>query len=129
MRNIEPKKEYYLLVYGANNPSRIDFIINEEKQKQNNNYDDKNRTLNEFESEVEILFYYFTTNQKNYKYLVSQDILNYESIQDSFGLNIQIPQLKRRDTFGRENYLDSMNYTFIVSEKKLTLPIWNQPVI
>ena len=119
VRNIEPKKEYYLLVYGANNPSKIDFIINEEKQKQNNNYDDKNRTLNEFESEVEILFYYFTTSQKNYKYLVSQDILNYESIQDSFGLNIQIPQLKRRDTFGRENYLDSMNYTFIVSEKKI----------
>jgi hypothetical protein len=119
VRNIEPKKEYYLLVYGANNPSKIDFIINEEKQKQNKTYDEKNKTVNEFESEVEILFSYFTTNQKNYKYLVSQDILNYESIQDSFGLNIQIPQLRRRDTFGRESYLDSMNYTFIVSEKKI----------
>ena len=119
VRNIEPKKEYYLLVYGANNPSKIDFIINEEKQKQNNNYDDKNKTKNEFDSEVEILFNYFTTSQKNYKYLVSQDVLNYESIHDSFGLNIKIPQLRRRDTFGRENYLNSMNYTFIVSEKKI----------
>jgi len=116
VRDIEPKKEYYLLVYGTNNPFWIDFI-NSQTKKERNNDDDKNKVKNEFESEVEILFYYFTTNQKNYKYLVSQDTLNYESIQDSFGLNIFIPQLRRRDTFGRENYLDSMNYTFIVSEK------------
>ena len=119
VRNIEPKKEYYLMVYGANNRREIDYLINEEKKKQGIYDDDKNKTVNEFESEVEILFYYFTTNQKNYKYLVTQDILNYESIKDSFGLNIKIPQLRRRDTFGRENYLDSMNYTFIVSEKKV----------
>ena len=64
------------------------------------------------------MFNYFTTSQKNYKYLVSQDVLNYESIHDSFGLNIKIPQLRRRDTFGRENFVDSMNYSIIISNQK-----------
>ena len=67
---------------------------------------------------VDILFVYYTTNKKNYNYLVTQDYLNYESKDDYYSLKIKLPELKRRDLLGRENYVDYMNYTFIVSEKE-----------
>ena len=115
VRNLE-SKEYYLMVYGARNKRSIESIINEENKKNQNENKEED---DEDKAEVELLFYYYTTTEKDYKYLVTKDILNYESIYDSLGINIQLPELKRRDTFGRENYVDFMNYTFIVSEKKV----------
>ena len=118
VRNLE-EKEYYLMVYGARNPRSLDLIINEEKE--NKNYENKNSDEDNKEnsSEVEILFFYFTISQKNYNYFVTSDSLNYVPIYDSFGVKIKLPELKRRDTFGRESYVDHMNYTFIISEKKI----------
>ena len=113
VRNLE-EKEYYLTVFGANNPRSLDLLIDEEGNNKKNNEDNK-----EYFSEVEILFFYFTINQKNYNYLVTHDTLNYESIYDGLGVKLKLPELKRRDTFGRENYVDHMNYTFIISEKKV----------
>ena len=129
VRNLE-SKELYLMVYGARNPRNLDLLINEEKEKENkNNKNNENSENNEnknndeenkeYSSEVEILFFYFTISQKNYNYLVTKDSLSYESIYDSFGVILKLPELKRRDTFGREKYVDYMNYTFIISEKKV----------
>ena len=112
-RHLE-SKEYYLMVYGARNAGRIERIINEDKAM----HLQEGEEIDEEKAEVELLFYYYTTTEKDYKYLVTKDTLNYESIYDSLGVNIQLPELKRRDTFGRENYVDFMNYTFIVSERK-----------
>ena len=99
-------KEYYLIVYGAN--EKLDLFIDEKgengKGKKNGN--------------SEILFYYYTTNRKNYNYLVTNDTLYYEGIDDYYNIKIKLPALKKRDAFGRENYIDYMNYTFIVSENK-----------
>lgn len=103
------------MVYGARNSRSIERIINEENKKNQN----ENKEEDDDKAEVELLFYYYTTTEKDYKYLVTKDILNYESIYDSLGVNIQLPELKRRDTFGRENYVDFMNYTLIISEKKV----------
>jgi hypothetical protein len=114
VRHLE-SKEYYLMVYGARNSRSIERIINEENKKNQN----ENKEEEDDKAEVELLFYYYTTTEKDYKYLVTKDILNYESIYDSLGVNIQLPELKRRDTFGRENYVDFMNYTLIISEKKV----------
>ena len=114
VRHLE-NKEYYLMVYGARDRKNIEQLINEENKRQSGNKEEED----EDRAEVELLFYYYTINEKDYKYLVTKDTLNYESIYDSLGVNIQLPELKRRDTFGRENYVDFMNYTLIVSEKKV----------
>ena len=105
IENIEVK-EYYLMIYGSN--SRII----------NSDLDESEANNKEKKSEVDLLFMYYTTNKRNYNYLVSQDFLNYEGKNDYYSIKIQLPELKKRDTLGRENYVDYMNYTFIVSEKK-----------
>ena len=64
------------------------------------------------------MFYYYTTTTRNYNYLVTNDWLNYESQDDYYNIKILLPELKRRDSLGRENYIDYMNYTLIVSESK-----------
>ena len=66
------------------------------------------------------IYYFFIIQlkKKNYNYLVSQDYLNYECKNDFYNVKIKLPEIKRRDTLGRENYVDYINYTFIVSEKK-----------
>ena len=106
VRNLKVK-EYYLLVYGAKKP-KINIDIKEKEE-------------NEVESSdiIEILFFYYTTNTKTYNYLVTQDSLNYESKEGNCIINFKLPELKNRDTFGREKYVDYMNYTFIVSENKV----------
>ena len=103
VRNLE-EKTYYLTLFGA----KYDFesIING-----NGNID------KEEENKVDVLFYYYTTNEKKYNYLVTQDSLIYES-KDNFSLKVFIPVIKKRDTLGKENNVDSMNYTLIVSDQK-----------
>ena len=98
-------KEYYLTLFGINTKINVDLFIHEEiesSQRQN----------------VDVLFYYYTTRKKYYNYLVTQDSLLYESNDKFYSVKLTIPELKKRDIFGKENYADSMNYTFIVSDKK-----------
>ena len=95
------------MVYGAKKAT--DEIIKNNNEEIN---------LNNDGLETDILFIYYTTKKKNYNYLVSQDYLNYESKNDYYYVKIKLPDLKKRDILGRENYVDYMNYTFIVSEKK-----------
>ena len=106
VENIEVK-EYYLMVYGAKKAT--DELIN---------IKDREINLNNKGSETDILFIYYTTKKKNYNYLVSQDFLNYETKNNYYDVKIKLPDLKKRDILGRENYVDYMNYTFIVTEKK-----------
>ena len=105
VRNIEPK-EYYLMVYGAKFED-LDYFFDDEKEKEKANKEN-----------TEILFYYYTTTTRNYNYLVTNDFLNYESQDDYYNIKFILPALKKRDAYGRENYIDYMNYTLIVSESK-----------
>ncbi len=102
VRNLEVK-EYYLIVYGDKSiPEFLDTST-------------KNETISY--SEVDMLFKYYTTSEKKYQYLFTQDILTYDINFDNSGAKIQLPELKKRDTLGRENYADFMNYTLIVTDK------------
>ena len=92
-------KEYFLIVYGSSLPN-LDLYIDENEKEENS----------------EILFYYYTTNKKNYNYLVTRDNLYYEGSDNYYNIKIKLPELKKRDAFGRENYVDYMNYTLIVTE-------------
>ena len=108
VENLEVK-EYYLTVFGSNKALK-DLDIKKKLEELNKK---------ELEgTQVDILFIYYTTNKKNYNYLVTQDFLNYESDDDYHSLKIKLPELKKRDILGRENYVDYMNYTFIVSENE-----------
>ena len=104
-RNIEAK-EYYLMVYGSQIED-LDLFIDDEKEKE------------EIKKEnTELLFYYYTTTSKNFNYLVTTDLINYKSQDDYYNIKFILPELKKRDAFGRENYIDYINYTLIVSESK-----------
>ena len=96
-------KEYYLTLFGSNNRPEMDLYINEKDEKDNNN--------------VDVLFYFFTTNKKNYNYLITNDSLIYETKDNYYSLIITIPEIKERDAFGKEKYVNSMNYTLIVSDQ------------
>ena len=111
IRNLE-KKEYYLIIFGANT---LDLFINE-KNNENNEPTKDNKDAN---NNIDLLFVYYTTNEKNYNYLVTIDLLNIESKGNSVKINI--PELKKRDTSGREKNVDSMNYTLIISNQKKDL--------
>ena len=100
VRNLE-EKNYYLTLFGGNSDINT---INENEEKK-----------------VDVLFYYYTTNEKKYNYLVTQDSLIYESKDNFYSLKLYIPEIKKRDTFGKVNNVDSMNYTLIVSDQKTDL--------
>ena len=103
INNIEVK-EYYLIIFGSNNTQEIDSHINENEK-----------------NNVDVLFYYYTTNKKIYNYLVTDDSLIYKTKNYFSSIKVFIPELKKRDIFGKENYADSMNYTFIISDQKKDL--------
>ena len=99
VKNLEIK-EYYLTLYGGNIFNEL--FIEEKDEKQDNT-----------KSKLDLLFFYYTTNEKKYNYLVTQDMLKCENIGDS--IELQIPELKKR---GIENNADSINYSFIISDQK-----------
>lgn len=108
VRNLE-EKEYFLTLYGANNRREIDLILNEEKES---------NSKSEGGNEVDVLFFYYTTTEKRYNYLVTNDSLNYDSNDDFYSVKFTLPELRKRDTLGRENFVDSMNYSIIISNQK-----------
>ena len=99
VRNLEVK-EYYLMIYGKKG-----LKISLEKDTESDG--------------LELLFLYYTTNAKKYNYLVTKDSLDYESKDDFHSISFILPELKKRDILGREKYVDYMNYTCVVSEKKI----------
>ena len=102
-------KEYYLVVFGADNKKDVDSFLDEKDKEEKNNNNKKGENF-------EMLFYYYTTNTRSYNYLVTPDTLFYENNKNN--IKFKLPELKKRDAFGRENYVDYINYTFIVSENK-----------
>jgi hypothetical protein len=108
IRNLE-KKEYYLILFGADTFD----LFRDEKNDENKEKTKDNKDTN---NDIDLLFVYYTINEKNYNYLVTIDLLNIESKENSIKINI--PELKKRDTSGREKYADSMNYTLIISDQK-----------
>jgi len=108
VRNLE-EKDYYLTIYGANNRREIDSILNEDNES-----DQKSEGGNQ----VDVLFFYYTTNEKKYNYLVTNDSLTYDSSDNFYSVKFTLPELRKRDTFGRENFVDSMNYSLIISNQK-----------
>jgi hypothetical protein len=105
VRNIEVK-DYYLMIYGNNNDV-YDIFINENKEEE------KRKTTS---SQVDLLFNYYTTNEKYFNYLFTQDTFTYETNPDRTNIKMKLPELKKRDTLGKENYADYMNFTVVVSE-------------
>ena len=97
-------KEYYLTIFDSNNNQENDIHINKREK-----------------NIVDVLFYYYTTNKKLYNYLVTNDSLIYKTKNTFSSIKLFIPELKKRDVFGKENYADSMNYTFIISDQKKDL--------
>ena len=105
VKNIKAQ-DYYLMLYSDRSEKLLDKNKNSKKDQ-------------ELKSDIDLLFFYYTTNSKKYNYLVTKDYFNYESDDDFYSIKFILPELKNRDTLGRENYNDYMNYTFIVSEKKM----------
>jgi hypothetical protein len=108
VRNLE-EKEYFLTLYGANNRREIDLILNEDKES---------NPKSEGGNEVDVLFFYYTTSEKKYSYLVTNDSLNYDSNDYFYSVKFTLPELRKRDSLGRENFVDSMNYSIIISNQK-----------
>ena len=104
VRNLQ-LKEYYLILFGGSEENNFEIMANNKNIVNNNN-------------EVDVLFYYYTTSEKNYNYLVTQDTIKYESKDDFYSINLILPETKKRDIFGRENYAKGMKYSFIITDEK-----------
>ena len=111
VRNLQVK-EYFLILFAANEEN-FDIIL-DNKNISNNNNNVNNRKY----SEIDVLFYYYTINEKNFNYLVTQDSLKFESPDDFYSIILFLPETKRRDIFGRENKEQNMNYFFIITDEK-----------
>ena len=109
VKNLE-SKEYFLILFGGSENSKFDIDINNTNNNENNK--------KEKENEIDVLFYYYTTSEKNFNYLVTNDTLEYESKDDFNSIIFMIPETKKRDIFGRENYANSMDYSFIFTDEK-----------
>jgi hypothetical protein len=82
VRNLE-ESEYFLTLFGANNKRDIDFILNQDK--------DPNQRP-EGGNEVDVLFSYYTTTEKKYNYLVTNDLLHYDTTDDFYSVKFNIPE-------------------------------------
>jgi hypothetical protein len=111
VRNLQVK-DYFLILYAANEENNFDIILD------NKNTSNTNENKNSKYSEIDVLFYYYTINEKNFNYLVTQDSLKFESPDDFYSINLYLPETKKRDIFGRENKEQNMNYFFIITDEK-----------
>ena len=107
LRDLEIK-EYYLTLFGANNKKEMNLFIDEEEEKKDQ----------DAENNVDILFHYYTTNIKNFDYLITNDSLIYKSLNEFNSIKIIIPESKKRNAFGIENDVDSMNYTLFITDQE-----------
>ena len=113
VRNLQVR-DYYLILFGSNEENNFDIIINDNKNISSNNKNENNNDI----KEVDVLFFYYTINEKNYNYLVTQDNIKYESRDDFYTINFILPETKKRDIFGKENSAKEMNYFFIITDNK-----------
>ena len=109
VRNIQAK-DYYLILFGGSEENNFDIVIND-KSSNTNTYVNNN-------NEVDVLFFYYTTSEKNFNYLVTQDNIKFESKDDFYSINFILPETKKRDIYGRENFAENMEYSFILTDKK-----------
>ena len=104
VRNLQ-LKVYYLILFGGSEENNFEIMaINKDIVGDNN--------------EVDVLFYYYTTSEKNYNYLLTQDTIKYESRDDFYSINLILPETKKRDIFCRENFAKGMKYSFIITDEK-----------
>ena len=115
VRNLQ-LKEYYLILFGGSEENNFEIMANNKE----NNFEimANNKNIVNNNNEVDVLFYYYTTSEKNYNYLVTQDTIKYESKDDFYSINLILPETKKRDIFGRENYAKGMKYSFIITDEK-----------
>ena len=106
-------KDYFLILFGANEEDRFDIIMNDKNVNKNNA-----NVNNIYNNEVDVLFFYYTINQKNFNYLVTQDSLKFESLDDFYSINLHLPETKKRDIFGKEKSEQNMDYFFIITDDK-----------
>ena len=108
VKNLQAK-EYFLILFGGNEDNNFDIVIDNANKEINTNTN---------EIQIDVLFFYYTTSEKNFNYLVTKDNLEYESKDDFNSINFILPETKKRDIFGRENFANSMNYSFIFTDEK-----------
>ena len=105
VRNLK-LKVYYLILFGGSEENNFEIMANDKDVVNNNN-------------KVDVLFYYYyTTSEKNYNYLVTQDTIKYESKDNFYSINLILPETKKRDIFGQENFAKGMKYSFIIKDEK-----------
>ena len=100
IRNCE-MKEYYLMIFGKKN--ELDFFIDE---------NDENN------APVDILFYYYTIKENEFKYLATPDSMIYDIENNYKSIIVKLPELRNRDIFGKENNINDLNFTVIISTDK-----------
>ena len=100
IRNCE-MKEYYLMIFGKKN--KLDFFIDEN--------DENNEP-------VDILFYYYTIKENEFKYLATPDSMIYDIENNYKSIIVKLPELRNRDIFGKENNISDLNFTVIISNDK-----------
>ena len=100
IRNCE-MKEYYLMIFGKKN--ELDFFIDE---------NDENN------APVDILFYYYTIKENEFKYLATPDSMIYDIENNYKSIIVKLPELRNRDIFGKENNISDLNFTVIISTDK-----------
>ena len=110
VKNLQAK-EYFLVLFGGSEDNNFEIGI-DNTNKEINNVNNGN------ENNIDVLFFYYTTSEKNFNYLVTKDNLEYESKDDFNSINFILPETKKRDIFGRENYANSMDYSFIFTDEK-----------
>ena len=110
VKNLQAK-EYFLVLFGGSEDNNFEIGI-DNTNKETNNVNNGN------ENNIDVLFFYYTTSEKNFNYLVTKDNLEYESKDDFNSINFILPETKKRDIFGRENYANSMDYSFIFTDEK-----------
>ena len=112
VRNIQVK-DYYLVLFGGREANVFDIIVNDKYKQEANKGNDEY-----VPNGVDVLFFYYTTNEKNYNYIVTQDTIKYESKDDFYSINFILPETKKRDIFGRENSAESMDYSFVITDER-----------
>jgi hypothetical protein len=100
IRNCE-MKEYYLMIFGKKN--KLDFFIDEN--------DENNEP-------VDILFYYYTIKENEFKYLATPDSMIYDIENNYKSIIVKLPELRNRDIFGKENNISDLNFTVIITNDK-----------
>lgn len=100
LTNIEDNQDYYLTVWRVNKKYRFGSIHGPEI----------------FEKTPEFLFFYYSTESINYKHTVTHNRIFFNDLGKG-KIEILLPHLQQRDSFGKEVSLESVTYSVAISDQ------------